>query len=174
MYVRQIVLMGGDARMAAAGDALKTDGYAVSKFWMEGCDYPTGEIPQLKSADALVLPIPSLDKDGRLRAFCRDDAPTWESLREQLQPTCIVFGAGLSAIDWPAKHDFLEDEDFALANAVPTALAESGLFGGLNQFERSGVDDLLRHSKDETDTAAGNCLGSQITVHQADCLTSQR
>jgi len=119
----QIVLMGGDARMSAAADGFRSENNCVSCGWMEGCSC-SKRIKELEKADALILPIPAFDNSQMLQTTHGEGGISWLEIRQQLNPECLVCGGGISTLDWPQKLDFLQNEGFALANAVPIALAE--------------------------------------------------
>lgn len=122
--MKHIVLLGGDARMEAAGKAFRADGCTVFCLRLAEQQTSAALTAALQQADALILPIPAFDKDGRLCLGDCKGTPSWEALRQQLKPDCLLCGGRLQTVDWPRKLDFVEDEGFALANAVPTALAE--------------------------------------------------
>lgn len=122
-----VILLGGDARMRAAAAAFRAAGSSVQCLWMENSPCPAGEAlgAYLRPADALVLPVPALTKEGRIRASCASPAPSWAQLRGWLRTDCLVCGGGLTGVDWPRTLDLLTDDAFAVANAVPTALADA-------------------------------------------------
>ena len=116
--MKQMVFLGGDARMQAASAALRREGYAVrpvltaADAGLEAC---------LAQAEVLVLPIPAFTSEGEVRGC---EGLNWASLRPRLRAECLLCGGGLSGVDWPRKADFLADETFARANAVPASLAQ--------------------------------------------------
>ena len=67
--MEQIVLLGGDSRMAAAAEALAQDGYPVRRLWMQGspCPRDGALCSALRWADVLVLPVPAFASDGTVR-----------------------------------------------------------------------------------------------------------
>lgn len=121
--MEQILLLGGDTRMAAAGEALRQDGFCVNCYWMPGHPLPGMEELPIETATLLVLPIPALTAEGNLYGVGLPQPPSWEELRQRLRPDCIVCGGNLQGVGWPHCVDFLQDDEFACANAVPTALA---------------------------------------------------
>ncbi len=121
--MEQIVLLGGDARMSAAGEALQRDGIHAACYWMPGHPAPSPSQLSLEEASAVILPIPALTAQGYLRTECPGAQPAWEELRSRMRPDCLLCGGKLQGLDWPQKLDLMTDEGFALANAVPAALA---------------------------------------------------
>ena len=154
--MNHVILMGGDARMRAAAAAFQ-DCHARC-LWMADSPCPTGEAlgAFLPSADVLLLPLPALTAEGRIRADCADcadcaqNAPAWTEIRKWLRSDCLVCGGALEAVDWPHKWDLLQDEQFAAANAVPTALAAGGIWGiyvdsdGRASMTRCGTVSVMR------------------------------
>lgn len=144
--MEQIVLLGGDSRMAAAAEALAQDGYPVRRLWMQGspCPRDGALCSALRWADVLVLPVPAFASDGTVRTAASRPGPVLPALDGCLRSGCLVCGGGLRGVEWTRTADFLTEEAFAAANAVPAALAADKKSGLLMQ--RPGVDHLLRHA----------------------------
>ena len=118
--MEQIVLIGKDARMRASAAYLHQSGYAAEHF----TSFQETQPQALQHASAVVLPIPAWSAMGA----------AWQTLRHLLPSECLLCGGGVDSLDWPWTLDFLTDEGFARANAIPTALARSfSVRGALGQ-----------------------------------------
>lgn len=123
--MNQIVFLGGDARMQAAAEAFVKDGCQVCCLWAKDTPCPSGMMLQeaLHGTNTLVLPVPALDDHECLRTNGVAGTLSWADIQACLPDGCLVCGGGLQSLTWEPKYDMLQDEAFALANAVPAALA---------------------------------------------------
>jgi len=127
-------VIGGDVRQANLAGLIAADGHAVSLF---GVDAPAPDPPvevvsnlqrAMVEADCVVLPIPVAREAGLINAPALRNPHALTELIALSRPGQILAGgrmprdlceqgreAGLHVLD------FLEREDFAVRNAVPTA-----------------------------------------------------
>ena len=125
----KIACLGGDARMAATARRLSVLGARVSVFGGEGSTSACLE-EALQGAQAVVLPMPAFDGEGRL--YCPMapfvNPPDAAELFDMIGGDVPILGGRLSpAVLEMAKtcgvrlYDYSEREDFKIRNAVPTA-----------------------------------------------------
>ncbi len=142
--MERYLFFGGDARMRLAAELLSREA-PVTRLWMEGCPCPTGEALReaARGTTTAVLPIPALDQAGRIRCAVSVPAPHWQTLCACLPEDCLLCGGGLERVAWPRVADLLREEQFALANAVPTALASAFFQSeiGRASITRCGTDN---------------------------------
>ncbi len=131
---KNFAVIGGDSRQARLCGLLAQDGHRVRAFALDRCSLPpqTTQCDTVREAcaeaDCVVLPMPLSREQGMLNA----------PLAREAVPVCDVFAgmeAGMlacgGAIDGPSRQlaekqgvrlvDYLEREELAVANAVPTA-----------------------------------------------------
>ena len=127
-------VVGGDFRQAALAKGLLEDGYPVRVFCIERppqflpsqlcCDNLDG----LSGCDAVVLPLPVSNDDRLLNAPLSEACVPLSDLFSRCRSDALLFGGKVS----PAQqrlaqqfghtiHDYLEREEMAVLNAVPTA-----------------------------------------------------
>lgn len=130
----RFAVIGGDVRQTNLAGLIAADKYAVSLFGVDAGtpDPPAETVPSLEramaNADCVVLPIPVTREAGTLNMPALRRPYTLEELIALSHPGQILVGgrvpAELHERGRPAGlHilDFLEREDFAVRNAVPTA-----------------------------------------------------
>ncbi len=126
-----IVLAGGDQRMVCLAALLASDGHCVTTLALEH-ESPDGLSPEVsqavKSADCLILPIPPWDSDGGLTAPLSGRHIPVEALLAALPTGRAVCAGGPAGALAPLVEErgliwinYLEQEELAIANAVPTA-----------------------------------------------------
>lgn len=123
--VHSFCLIGGDARQLALADLLTRDGCRVLPLALS--DAPT-DLSRAAGADCVLLPLPLERTPGLLSApLCPQSIPL-ERVFATLRPEQHIFGGKIS------KHaqllaqqqgltirDYLQRDELAIANAVPTA-----------------------------------------------------
>ena len=118
-------LVGGDARQLSLRALLARDGHTVTTIALS--DAPiTFSLPA--QADCVLLPIPSTDRTGALYApLCPTRISTADIL-DLLLPGQLLFGGKIDGMLHAQANergllirDLLIQEEFSIANAVPTA-----------------------------------------------------
>lgn len=131
---KNFAVIGGDSRQARLCGLLVQEGHHVRAFALERCNLPSQAVQcdtvreACTEADCIVLPMPLSREQGMLNA----------PLAREAVPVCDVFAgmeAGMlacgGAVDEQSRQlakkqgirlvDYLEREELAVANAVPTA-----------------------------------------------------
>ncbi|MBR5586838.1 MAG: dipicolinate synthase subunit DpsA [Clostridia bacterium] len=131
---RRIAVIGGDLRQITVAESLAKDGYNVSVYGFDK-EYIPQSIPfsptlpdAVEGCRAVVLGIAPCKEDSTI------DTPFWKEslsaseLVAQLHPECVIIGGKLSSElkDLSSRsnirfEDYVNREDFAVSNAVPTA-----------------------------------------------------
>ena len=129
--IKSFGIIGGDIRQLYCARSALDDGYAVLVSGFEKCDEKMGienVSPEtaVNASDALILPLP-VSKDGRQLYSPFSDKPVSAadilSLVKKGQPVFCGLEGSLPASEFSGiEHYFYgKREDFAVANAVPTA-----------------------------------------------------
>ena len=129
-----ITLIGGDMRYVRLASLLAADRHTVCAYGMDDMPPPppvrhTGDPSEaLRGADCVVLPIPMLAEGDALFTPLSREALTFPGLLDRLLPGQLVMAGRVppSAREQAVRRgivmvDFLDREDMAVANAVPTA-----------------------------------------------------
>lgn len=132
-HKRRFGILGGDGRQAALGSLLARDGHEILLWGLDRIETTlprAASLAGLAAAEVIVLPLPVLGTDGGislpLAAVGERLAP--EVVCAALRPEQIVFTGGLpdtlakeAALRGLTLTDYTAREEFAVANAVPTA-----------------------------------------------------
>lgn len=126
---RRISVIGGDLRQLTAAKLFTDDGYEVTLYGFdeEQCE---AELEKALDADAVILPMPVSTDGVYLNApFCKRKISLNEVV-QLLNPSAVVFGGQMKAElvseleKCRIKHcDYLNREELAIKNAVPTAFS---------------------------------------------------
>jgi len=135
MSDRQLILtfIGGDARQVEAMNMASKDGFIVKAIGFK--DITNANIKLYKDLDeecfnchALILPIPYKNRHGYINITYDSQSITLEQVMEKVDPsTIIILGKADNDIRLLAEKknlhlfDILEEETFAILNAIPTA-----------------------------------------------------
>ena len=113
----------GDRRQQLLAELLAADGHEA---WVVR---DRGDLPALAGADALILPLPAADAAGQVTPEL-----ALEDVLDALPPGIPVFGGRVPAAAMEAARrrgigisDYTRREEFAIANALPTAEGALGL-----------------------------------------------
>ena len=129
---KTISVIGGDLRQLTAANLLKNDGFDVILYGFEQSD--TGDllceddICRALDADAVILPLPvSFDGEFLNAPFSKKKHNISEII-DNLNPAAVVFGGQIkeNITELLEKRkikycDYLNREELAIKNAVPTA-----------------------------------------------------
>jgi len=101
-------VLGGDARQGYLADYLQKEGHAVF-----------GHTDPWEKAEIVILPLPALDKAGRIRGTMLYP----QNIAGRLSPDALVLGGKTEAFShlFPRCEDYALWESLALENALPTA-----------------------------------------------------
>ncbi len=125
-------IIGGDSRQVRLADLLEKDGHEVFRVALGNdgkSSRESGNFEQLiKSAHAVLLPAPAFTGEESVVTQCSDERISSDDILNSLKPGQIVIGGGLGA-EFEAgtanrgcqAFDLLKMEEYAIANAVPTA-----------------------------------------------------
>lgn len=118
-------LIGGDSRQLYLADALRADGHRVTLSHLPGAPF---FIEHLSGADCVLLPMPLTGADGALFAPLMQTQLSLSTVLDALHPGQRIFAGkvspathSLAAERGLVIHDYLLQEELAIANAVPTA-----------------------------------------------------
>ena len=125
MRMRNVWLVGGDARQAALAAALEEDGHMVHTFALGGRN---ATLAGMDRADCVILPLPAMTGEGLLHAPLRREQYRMEDILDVLRPDQPVFAGmaderlrRLTAERGLPLYDYFAREELAVRNAVPTA-----------------------------------------------------
>lgn len=135
--IRTILIAGGDLRQVHLASRLAGE-YEVLAFGLDEAAQWKGPVRILRSlqaerevlrrVDALILPMPAMENDVYIHAPFAEKKIRAEELLETLQESAVVLAGKLNAGLSKALNahglsydDYLEREELAVANAVPTA-----------------------------------------------------
>ena len=132
---KKLALLGGDLRQMITAKTLAADGYEVAVFAMDTYAGDWGNVTRaadlqsaVGGADLIVLPLPVTRDGERLHSpLSRDTVPLEEVFRLLTPGQRVVGGKVTEALRvLAASHgitvtDYLDREELAIANAVPTA-----------------------------------------------------
>ncbi|HPE16593.1 MAG TPA: dipicolinate synthase subunit DpsA [Oscillospiraceae bacterium] len=130
---RRFGILGGDGRQAALGSLLARDGHEVVLWGLDRIETPlprAAEIADLTAAEVIVLPLPALGADGGINLPFAASGERYSpgKVCAALRPAQVIFTGGLpEALAKAAEArgltlaDYAAREEFAVANAVPTA-----------------------------------------------------
>lgn len=126
-----ILTVGGDARLALAAELLRADGHTALSLACENAANvlpPPDPAAALAEADVLLLPVPAMAADGCIAApLSREHIAPGDLFRRLRAGTLVAAGKVTRTLeDAAAAHsitlcDYAAREEFAVANAAPTA-----------------------------------------------------
>lgn len=131
----RFVLVGGDLRSCVLARLLAEDGHEVVSIAAENAPAAPGGAAvrqvgaaELREADVVVLPLPSLDENGFINAPLSRMRITPDEVFAELRPRTLV-AAGRITRDMRDRaesrklviSDYFEREELAVQNAIPTA-----------------------------------------------------
>lgn len=115
-----VLILGGDLRLLYAADALRKAGFKI-----ESCVYTesfTNLYDKIKKADILLLPPPvSSDGESLNAPFCIEKILLSDIEKAAGSEKIIIGGKIPEGVFSGRVIDYIEREDFAILNAVPTA-----------------------------------------------------
>ena len=118
-------LVGGDARQLYLADALRADRHRVTLCHLPGAPLFA---EHLSGADCVLLPMPLIGADGALFAPLMQTLLSLSTVLDALHPGRRIFAGKVSSAAHSLAaerglviHDYLLQEELAIANAVPTA-----------------------------------------------------
>lgn len=127
-----LALVGGDVRQAYLGELLAADGVKVQTIGLERHDsgLPTSSDARalFAQADVIVFPMPVMGARGRLNAPLANAPYKLSDILDAIPAGKPVFGGSVPQMvtDMAARRgiavqDYLQREELALLNAIPTA-----------------------------------------------------
>lgn len=127
-------VIGGDMRQAKLAESLSASGYDVCTYALEYAAVNNRVVtaPSLSEAvtgaDCIILPLPAFDENGGITSPLSGKRPTMGELMQLVKSHQLLVGGKLEPSDISAFRavgveliDYLVREDFAMANAIPTA-----------------------------------------------------
>lgn len=132
---KKLALLGGDLRQMITARSLAADGYEVAVFAMDTYAGDWGSVTRaadlqsaVGGADLIVLPLPVTQDDERLHCPLTRQTVLLRDVFDALTPGQRVVGGKVSAhvrslagARGITVTDYLQREELAVANAVPTA-----------------------------------------------------
>jgi len=134
---KSFAIVGGDARFAYLANSLaaKESGHKIYSMFFDKSVKLSHKIvrtPDIKlvlpQSDITVFPLPMLDADGNLNTPLYEERVSWEECFEYILPGSVVVGGKVpEAVLESAQRknievvDYMEREEFAVLNAIPTA-----------------------------------------------------
>lgn len=124
--IRNITLLGGDARQQYLAQTLLRDGFSVSCCEVPGMSDSGDLHAALAQTQAVILPMPALTRSGAIRSALSSGI-SLEAALQCLPPGTPLFGGGLSAAQpllsqYPVQvYDYCNDEALTIANAAISA-----------------------------------------------------
>ena len=133
----KITVIGGDLRQAFLAEQLASDGHEVTVSALERHKFPPGLVDEctrldrcLPGADAIALPMPVACDEQHLNAPLSNASLSLDTVLDTISPgTLVLCGAASPAVRARASRnqlrlfDYLDREELAIRNAVPTALS---------------------------------------------------
>lgn len=134
MNIETFAVVGGDLRCAYLSGLLAADGYNVITTGFDSTDLPpcvtgcTNPSQAVALADFIILPVPVSTDGATLNAPFARSRIALEQIFNAVRPGQPVVGGAVSSsvCEEAARrglviHDYLEREELAVSNAVPTA-----------------------------------------------------
>jgi dipicolinate synthase subunit A len=131
-----ITIIGGDMRYVRLAMLLAADGHTIRAFGMDAAPpplpvlYATDLTEALHNAECVVLPIPMFSEGDALNMPLARNGLRFAGLIDHLRPDQLILAGRISPAtrEQAVKRgiimtDFLDREEMAVANAVPTAFA---------------------------------------------------
>lgn len=124
-----ISVIGGDMRQLTLADELRREGYRILLYGFDESMPETADCLECSlDADIVILPVPvSFDGETINMPFGKDKL-TIDTFMEKINPSSLVFGGRItkSIADALTKRriafrDYMQREELAVRNAVPTA-----------------------------------------------------
>lgn len=126
--MKNILIAGGDMRQIYCARRLSERSDVSVMGFDEGLlPDDTGNITELqKNYDAVVLPVPPLDKEGNINSPCFSGIISVEEVKGLLSPDAVIFAGRADErlrqlFSGYEVLDYMEREELSLRNAVPTA-----------------------------------------------------
>lgn len=131
---KNFAVIGGDSRQARLCGLLIQEGHHVRAFALERCNLPPQAVQcdtvreACAEADCVVLPMPLSREQGMLNApLAREAVPVCDVFAG-MEAGTLACGGAIDGQSWKLAEkqgvrlaDYLEREELAVANAVPTA-----------------------------------------------------
>jgi len=128
-------IIGGDLRQCSLADCLAKDGYPVRLFGLEELPVHDPRITlcttlasALSDADCIVAPLPICDEMLAVSTPFSKERITVTSLLDEASAAAVLLGGklppevfSLAEARGITAYDYLEREEFAVLNAIPTA-----------------------------------------------------
>ena len=131
-----ISIIGGDLRQLTVARLLRAEGYHVFLYGFDKDDSISDDIDTetdldyILGADIIVLPVPVTFDGVTVNSPYSDNPLCLEELLDNVNPSAVIFGGQIRpALEAElnergiAYRDYLNREELAIRNAVPTALA---------------------------------------------------
>lgn len=130
---KNFLICGGDLRQAKLADGLVKDGYKVTafgfdeEFFCEHVNVRKFSAEYIKDQDVIVLPLPCSKDDETLNTPMQNEVIKLQQIFSVVSKNCVVVGGKVSdkvrqlAENYGVViHDYLEREEMAILNAIPT------------------------------------------------------
>ncbi|MBQ1186697.1 MAG: hypothetical protein IIX54_03310 [Clostridia bacterium] len=159
----KICIIGQSKRLKILENNLTCSGYIVE------CIYTQDDLANYIDADLVVLPIPTLNKDGYINISGKENISPNE-LINKISPSCKIISCGYNDSN-RISVDLNERDDFAYLNAVPTA--EGAIYYAISSSELAlDESEILitgfgRVAKILTDRLKGLCRNITIAARSA-------
>lgn len=129
-------VVGGDMRQAKLAELLADDGHTVHTFALERLAEPpvgalaANHLEEAALADCVVLPLPVMGEGSLLNTPSSAGRYPLAAVLDVLRPGQIICAgrvnaeaSAMASAHGLTLHDYFAREEFAVANAVPVALA---------------------------------------------------
>ena len=124
-------VVGGDLRQIALASSLEKDGYDVKIFGFDK-DIETNELKKAADLDeallseVIILPLPMFGDEKSVNTPFYKKSINAEELLGKIKRDSLVFGGKIPDVIYEKYidlkiYDYLKREEFAIANAIPTA-----------------------------------------------------
>ena len=136
----RIAVLDGDRRQRCLAELLAADGHRVTPIRCPA------DLPALEEAELVLFPIPACGPDGRVG----ENGLAVPEVLDRVRPGTMLFGGRIPALlAAEAEHrgltvrDYAAREEFAIANALPTAEGALGLALTRMEGNLQGADCLV-------------------------------
>lgn len=120
-------VMGGDQRQLHLSRLLSEDGHTVHLYALD-TQHSVPDLSRVKRADGIIFPLPMTDADGAFNAPLSHTSYALTDIFSALSPSQFLCGGKISSSTQALAqqygltlHDYCAQEEFTIANAVPTA-----------------------------------------------------